>query len=143
PLFHNTGQTVQMDTNLSGGNRIGLLSRFDPKAALDVITAEKVNFWIGVSTVNWELLKYVVETGYDISRISDNMKVCTSGGAPMPVEVMKKFEKQFNVRVMEGYGLTETSPLATFNHFERPSKPGTVGQPIFGVEVKCFDDDDK
>ena len=44
---------------------------------------------------------------------------------------------------MEGYGLSETSPLATFNHFERPSKPGTVGQPIFGVDVRCFDDNDE
>jgi long-chain acyl-CoA synthetase len=60
----------------------------------------------------------------------------------MPVEVMKRFETMFNVRVMEGYGLSETSPLATFNHIERPSKPGTVGQPIFGVDVRCFDDDD-
>jgi len=56
--------------------------------------------------------------------------------------VMKEFEEKFGVRVREGYGLSETSPLACFNHFDRPSKPGTVGQPIFGVEVKCFDDDD-
>ena len=61
----------------------------------------------------------------------------------MPVEVMSEFERRFNVRVMEGYGLSETSPLATFNHIERPSKPGTVGQQIFGVDVRCFDDDDK
>lgn len=60
----------------------------------------------------------------------------------MPVEVMKEFQEKFNVRVMEGYGLSETSPLATFNHFEKPSKPGTVGQAIFGVEVKCVDEND-
>jgi len=61
----------------------------------------------------------------------------------MPVEVMKDFEEKFGVSVQEGYGLSETSPLATFNQFEKPSKPGTVGQPIFGVEVKCFDENDK
>ncbi|MBL8181724.1 MAG: AMP-binding protein, partial [Blastocatellia bacterium] len=82
------------------------------------------------------------ETGYDISRIKESMKVCSSGGAPMPVEVMREFQETFGVRVMEGYGLSETSPLACFNHFERPSKPGKVGQAIFGVEVKCFDDND-
>jgi long-chain acyl-CoA synthetase len=60
----------------------------------------------------------------------------------MPVEVMKDFERVFGLRILEGYGLSETSPLACFNHFEKPSKPGTVGQPIFGVEVKCVDDDD-
>ena len=142
PLFHTTGQTVQMSTNLYGGNRVVLLPRFDPKQTLDTMVAEKVNFWVGVPTMYWALLKYVDEHGYDVSHIADNMKVCTSGGAPMPVEVMLEFQDKFNVRVMEGYGLSETSPLATFNHFEKPSKPGTVGQPIFGVEVKCFDDDD-
>lgn len=142
PLFHTTGQTVQMNTNLYGGNRVVLLPRFDPKAVLDTMTAEKVNFWIGVPTMYWTLLKYVNETGYDVSRIAENMKVCTSGGAPMPVEVMREFEEKFGVIVREGYGLSETSPLACFNHFEKPSKPGTVGQPIFGVDVKCFDDND-
>ncbi|MFM9905507.1 MAG: long-chain-fatty-acid--CoA ligase [Pyrinomonadaceae bacterium] len=143
PLFHTTAQTVQMNTNLYGGNRVVLLPRFEAKTTLDSMVKEKVNFWVGVPTMYWALLKYVEENNYDIGRIADNMKVCTSGGAPMPVEVMKAFEEKFGVRVMEGYGLSETSPLATFNHFERPSKPGTVGQPIFGVEVKCFDDDDK
>ena len=143
PLFHTTGQTVQMNTNMYGGCRVVLLPRFEPKAVLDTMVAERVNFWVGVPTMYWGLLKYVDETDYDISRIADKMKVCTSGGAPMPVEVMSEFERRFNVRVMEGYGLSETSPLATFNHIERPSKPGTVGQPIFGVDVRCFDDDDK
>jgi long-chain acyl-CoA synthetase len=142
PLFHTTGQTVQMNTNIYGGNRIVLLPRFEPQATLDVMVKEKVNFWVGVPTMYWALLKYAEETGYDISKVSENMKVCTSGGAPMPVEVMKEFEDKFNVRVLEGYGLSETSPLATFNHFEKPSKPGTVGQPIFGVDVRCFDDND-
>ena len=142
PLFHTTGQTVQMNTNIYGGNRIVLLPRFDPQATIEAMVTEKVNFWVGVPTMYWALLKYVEETGYDITGVAESMKVCTSGGAPMPVEVMKAFEAKFNVRVMEGYGLSETSPLATFNHFEKPSKPGTVGQAIFGVEVKCFDEDD-
>ena len=143
PLFHTTGQTVQMNTNLYGGNRCVLLPRFDAKATLDAMVAERVNFWVGVPTMFWSLLKYVDENNYDVSRIAENMKVCTSGGAPMPVEVMRQFEEKFNVRVMEGYGLSETSPLATFNHFEKPSKPGTVGQAIYGVEIKCFDENDK
>jgi len=143
PLFHTTGQTVQMNTNIFGGNRVVLLPRFEPETTLDAMLKEKVNFWVGVPAMYWALLKYADETGYDISRIAENMKVCTSGGAPLPVGVMRAFEEKFKVRVLEGYGLSETSPLATFNHFEKPSKPGTVGQPIFGVEVKCFDDNDK
>jgi long-chain acyl-CoA synthetase len=143
PLFHTTGQTVQMNSNLYGGNRVVLLPRFDPKATLDAMVSEKVNFWVGVPTMYWALLKYVNENGYDIGPITENMKVCTSGGAPMPVEVMKQFQERFKVRVLEGYGLSETSPLATFNHFEKPSKPGTVGQPIYGVDVRCFDENDR
>lgn len=142
PLFHTTGQTVQMNTNLYGGNRVVLLPRFDPRTTLETMVKEKVNFWVGVPTMYWALLKYVEETGFDISKIRETMKVCTSGGAPMPVDLMKRFNDVFGLRIMEGYGLSETSPLATVNHFERPSRPGTVGQPIFGVNVKCVDGDD-
>ena len=78
------------NTKMYAGNRVVLLPRFDPKATLDAMVAESVNFWVGVPTMYWALLKYVDETGYDISRIADNMKVCTSGGAPMPVEVMHR-----------------------------------------------------
>jgi len=143
PLFHTTGQTVQMNTNLYGGSRVVLLPRFEPQAALETMIREKVNFWVGVPTMYWALLKFADETGTDVSRVKESMKVCTSGGAPMPVEVMKAFSEKFGVRVLEGYGLSETSPLACFNHFAKPSKPGTVGQPIFGVDVRCFDDEDK
>lgn len=143
PLFHTTGQTVQMNTNLYAGNRCVLLARFEPQAALEAMERERVNFWIGVPTMYWAILKFVEETGYDISRIRRHLKVPTSGGAPMPIEVMQRFEAIFGLRVLEGYGLSETSPVACFNQFERPSKPGTVGQPIFGVEVKCFDENDR
>lgn len=142
PLFHTTGQTVQMNTNMYGGNRTILLPRFEPLTTLETMKKEKVNFWVGVPTMYWALLNYVEETGYDITEIQANAKVFTSGGAPMPVELMQAFQAKFGVRVLEGYGLSETSPLATFNHFSRPSKAGTVGQAIFGVEVKCVDDDD-
>ena len=59
------------------------------------------------------------------------LRLAVSGGAPMPVELMKDFEQTFGVRIIEGYGLSETSPVASFNHLDRPSKPGTVGQPLF------------
>ncbi len=142
PLFHTTGQTVQMNVNLYAGNRVVLLPRFDPQATLEAMEKERVNFWVGVPTMYWALLKFVEENNFDVSRAAKNLKVTTSGGAPMPIEVMKDFEKVFGVRVFEGYGLSETSPLATFNQFEKPSKPGTVGQPIFGVDIKCVDESD-
>ncbi len=141
PLFHTTGQTVQMNSNIFAGNRCVLLARFEPRAALEAMAREKVNFWIGVPTMYWSILKYVDETGFDVSAISEHLKVPTSGGAPMPVELMQNFEKTFGLRILEGYGLTETSPIACFNQFERPSKPGTVGQPLMGVSIKCVDED--
>ena len=67
--------------------------------------------------------------------------MCVSGGAPMPVEVLRRFEATFGVRVLEGYGLSETAPVVAFNQLQRPSKPGTVGLPIFGVDVRCVDED--
>ncbi|MDQ2746005.1 MAG: long-chain fatty acid--CoA ligase [Acidobacteriota bacterium] len=142
PLFHTTGQTCQMNTHLYAGNRIVLLPRFDARTTLEAMEKERVNFWTGVPTMYWALLRYVEENDFDTTIIAENMNVSTSGGAPMPVEVLKAFESKFNVRILEGYGLSETSPLATFSQFERPSKAGTVGQPIFGVQVKCVDEND-
>ncbi len=143
PLFHTTGQTCQMNTNLYGGNRVVLLPRFEPQTTLDTMLKEKVNFWTGVPTMYWALLRHAEENDIDTAPIAENIRVVSSGGAPMPVEVMREFSEKFNVRVLEGYGLSETSPLATFNQYERPSKPGTVGLPIFGVEVRCVDENDK
>lgn len=142
PLFHTTGQTVQMNTNIFAGNRVVLLPRFEPRSTLETMVREKVNFWVGVPTMYWAILKYVEENGFDVRPIVENLKVPNSGGAPMPVEVIKDFDRVFGLRILEGYGLSETSPLACFNHFDKPSKPGTVGQAIFGVDVRCFDDDD-
>lgn len=142
PLFHTTGQTVQMNANFYGGCRVVLLPKFEPHTTLETMEREKVNFWVGVPTMYWALLKHAKENDIDTSKVSEHLKVCSSGGAPMPVEVMKNFEETFGTRVLEGYGLSETSPLASFNHFDKPSKPGAVGQSIFGVEIKCFDDDD-
>ena len=142
PLFHTTGQTCQMNTGLYAGNRVVLLPRFEARTTLETMEREAVNFWTGVPTMYWALLKYVEENNFDVAPVAAGLKVITSGGAPMPVEVMNNFERVFGITVSEGYGLSETSPLACFNQFEKPKKPGTVGQPIFGVEVKCFDEND-
>ena len=143
PLFHTTGQTCQMNTHLYAGNRVVLLPRFEPQLTIETMEKEQVNFWTGVPTMYWALLRYAEENDIDTSRVAENIKAVSSGGAPMPVEVMRAFTEKFNVRVLEGYGMSETSPLATFNQFERPSKPGTVGLPIFGVEVRCVDENDE
>ena len=142
PLFHSTAQTCQMNAGFYGGFRIVLLPRFDPGAVLQTIVREQVGFWIGVPTMYWALLEHVARRqggGRPASR--EHLRVCVSGGAPMPVEVLRRFESTFGVRVLEGYGLSETSPVVCFNQLQKPSKPGTVGFPIFGVDVRCVDDE--
>jgi long-chain acyl-CoA synthetase len=143
PLFHTTGQTCQMSTNMYMGNRVVLLPRFDPQTTLEIFRQEKVNFWVGVPTMYWALLKHIEENGIEPKQFAESLEVCTSGGAPMPVEVMREVENVFGIRVFEGYGLSETSPLATFNHFEKKSIPGKVGHSLMGVDVKIFDENDR
>jgi len=142
PLFHATAQTVQMNAYLYLGGSLVLLPRFDPATLLTAIAREHVTHWIGVPTMYWTLLRYVREHGVDVSAVAASLKIANSGGAPMPVELMKDFQDTFRVRIVEGYGLSETSPVACFNHLDRPSKPGTVGQPLFCVDVMCVDEND-
>jgi long-chain acyl-CoA synthetase len=143
PLFHSFGQSAQMNAHVLAGHTIVLLPGFDAGAVIDTMERERVSFWAGVPTMFWGLLQHVAASGVDVRPAARRLKCALSGGAPMPVEVMRQFEETFGVRVLEGYGLSETSPVATFNHVERPSKPGTVGQPILGVEVACVDDRDR
>ena len=119
------------------------MPRFDPAAVLDVMEREQVGLWIGVPTMYWALLQHVKSAGIDPSAVAKHLRLCVSGGAAMPLEVMRQFESVFGARILEGYGLSETSPVACFNQLHRPTKPGTVGQPIFGVEVRCVDDEDR
>lgn len=143
PLFHSFGQVTQMLAGLLAGQTLVLLPRFEPAAALEAMRREHVNCWSGVPTMYWALAEHVAATGADVSSIREHLRVCTSGGAAMPVELMRRFEALFGVRILEGYGLSETSPVATFNYAQRPSKPGTVGTPLLGVEVAVVDPMDR
>jgi long-chain acyl-CoA synthetase len=141
PLFHSTAQTCLMNAGLLGGFRLVLLPRFDPAVVLETMRREEVSFWIGVPTMYWALLAHVRQQQVDPAPIAKHLRLCVSGGAAMPHEVMRNFEAVFGARIVEGYGLSETSPVACFNQLHRPTKPGTVGQPVFGVEVRCVDDE--
>ena len=143
PLFHATAQTAQLNAYLHLGGTLVLLPRFDPAALIDVMMQERVTHWIGVPTMYWSLLQHVRQSNADVSALKGTLRLAVSGGAPMPVELMNDFQDTFGVRIVEGYGLSETSPVATFNHLDRPSKPGTVGQPLFAVDIQCVDDYDE
>jgi long-chain acyl-CoA synthetase len=143
PLFHSTAQTAQMNAGLYGGFRLVLLPRFEPAAVLDAFARERIGLWIGVPTMYWTLLNHARTTGADVSAVAASLRLCASGGAPMPLEVLREFERVFRVRILEGYGLSETAPVVAFNQLQRPSKPGTVGLPVFGVDVRCVDEHDR
>jgi long-chain acyl-CoA synthetase len=89
------------------------------------------------------LLQHAKADGAHTGVVAAHLRLCVSGGAAMPLEVMRGFESTFSTRILEGYGLSETSPVACFNQLHRPTKPGTVGQPVFGVDVRCVDDEDR
>jgi long-chain acyl-CoA synthetase len=143
PLFHSFGQTCQMNAGLLHGATLALVPRFDAAAVVNTMIQEKVNFFSGVPTMFWGLLAYVQQHNVDVSSIAENLRLCSSGGSALPVEVLRNFESVFNVQILEGYGLSETSPVATFNQLGLPRKVGSIGLPVFAVEVRVVDDQDQ
>ena len=132
-----------MNAAVSGRQTIVLLPRFDAAAVLKTMVEERITCWVGVPTMYWALLQHARQSGMDVSAVAASLRICCSGGAPMPVAVLEDFGKTFGVRILEGYGLSETSPVACFNQVFLPSKPGTVGLPVFGCEVRVVDDQDQ
>jgi long-chain acyl-CoA synthetase len=137
PLFHSFGQTCGLNASIRRGGMLTLIPRFDAGKALEIIQRDKVNVFEGVPTMYGAILNHDDREDFDTS----SLKVCASGGSAMPVEVMKAFEDAFGCKVLEGYGLSETSPVASFNHPDKERKPGSIGTPIEGVEMKLVDDD--
>jgi long-chain acyl-CoA synthetase len=137
PLFHSFGQTCAMNGTMVSGGTLTLIPRFDPGKALEIIQRDRVSVFLGVPTMYSAMLHHPGHEGFDASCL----RVCGSGGAAMPVELMRGFEQAFGCKVLEGYGLSETSPIASFNHPDRERKPGSIGTPIAGVEFKLVDDD--
>ena len=108
-----------------------------PAKALEIIERDKVNVFQGVPTMYGAMLHHPGHESFDAS----SLQLCASGGSAMPVELMRGFEDAFGCKILEGYGLSETSPVASFNHPDRERKPGSIGTPIKGVEMKVVDDD--
>jgi long-chain acyl-CoA synthetase len=139
PLFHIFGQTCVMNATIYRGGTMALVPRFEPEAALKTIQGAGVTVFSGVPTMYQYLLRYPELDKYDIS----SLRVGVSGGASMPVEVMKAVEERFGIVILEGYGLSETSPTATFNRSVEERKVGSIGLPIWGTEAKVVDADDR
>jgi long-chain acyl-CoA synthetase len=140
PLFHSFGQTVQLNAGFGIGATLVLMARFEPRQALELMQREKVTFFAGVPTMYWGLLG-ALDDDVDVAVIAGNLRRAVSGGASLPVEILREVKDRFGVQILEGYGLSETSPVATFSQLDRPPKPGSIGTPIWGVEVKLIDSD--
>ena len=132
PLFHAFGQSCALNTVVRAGACLTLLPRFDPAKALEIIDRDGVSVFAGVPTMYTALL-------HQTSERDVRLRICVSGGAALPVEVLRGFEARFDCKLLEGYGLSETSAIASFNHADRDRKPGSIGTPVEGVQMKIVD----
>jgi long-chain acyl-CoA synthetase len=136
PLFHSFGLTCGLNSAVTVGATLTLIPRFDPRKALEVIERDGVTVFEGVPTMYSALLGAAAELP---DSVTSSLRVCVSGGASLPVQVLNDFDKTFDAMILEGYGLSETSPIASVNHPGREHKAGSIGTPIEGVEMRVVD----
>ncbi|MGW1001876.1 long-chain-fatty-acid--CoA ligase [Streptomyces sp. NPDC002520] len=131
PLFHAFGQTVSLNATWRAGATLVLLPRFDAARAIELMVKEGVNTFHGVPTMYVALAAAAADAD-----VLPELRVCVSGGASLPVAVLERFEEGFGARIYEGYGLSETSPSATVNQPVFGTRAGSIGHPLWGVDVE-------
>ncbi|WIB59550.1 long-chain fatty acid--CoA ligase [Curtobacterium sp. MCLR17_007] len=134
PLFHTFGQTCTMNTGFRAGATIVMLPKFDGDSALAAMVEHDCEIFMGVPTMYMALLDAATRTD-----ARPSLRYAISGGASLPLAVLEKFQTVFDAPIHEGYGLTETSPVASFNHVGTPPHPGTIGTPVWGVDIEIAD----
>ncbi|NYI04836.1 long-chain-fatty-acid--CoA ligase [Allostreptomyces psammosilenae] len=137
PFFHSFGQTCALGTAVAVGAQVTLLPRFDPARALEVVQRDRVTVFEGVPTMYTAILHAPGRERYDAS----SLRIAVSGGSALPVEVLHGFESAFGVALLEGYGLSETSPVVAFNRTDLERVPGSVGLPVDGVRTRVVGPD--
>ena len=142
PLFHSFGSTVQMNAGFSVGATLVLMPRFDAERALALLDHENVSFFAGVPTMWWGLLGAMggSGSGADVAKIAATLRLGVSGGASLPVEILHQVKTQLGISILEGYGLSETAPVATFSRRDYAPRPGSIGLPVWGIECKLVDE---
>jgi len=136
PLSHAFGMACGLAAAISTGATLALLPSFDPGRALETVAAERVTVFEGLPSMYAAMLG--AKAGHEPD--SGSLRVCISAGAVMPVEVLSRFEDQFDCTVLEGYGLSETSGPTCFNHPAALRKVGSIGTPIDGVQMRVVDE---
>lgn len=138
PLFHIFGLTVMMLAGIRKSLHLVLLPKFDSKTVYQLIKSVQIKIFAGVPSMYWALLNE--EDTEENKNIIKQLRICVSGGASLPVKIIDEFESRFGVPIIEGYGMSEGSPVVTFNQLEVGRKAGSIGTPIWGVDVKIVDD---
>jgi long-chain acyl-CoA synthetase len=136
PMFHVFCLTVVLNAPLLSGATLLIVPKFSPKEVFSVIKKHTATVFAGVPTMYNYLYQYPDGDPNDL----ESLRLCISGGASLPVALLKNFEKKFNVVISEGYGLSEASPVTSFNPLDRPRKPGSIGTSILRVENKIVDE---
>ena len=137
PLFHAFGQQSAMNTTVLTGGTLVLMPRFDADEALRLLAEERVTVFAGVPTMYVGLLEAATRS----AARPEALRLAISGGAALPLTVLDRFREVFRAQICEGYGLSETTCVATVNQPARGTRPGTVGHPVPGVEVGIADAD--
>lgn len=136
PFFHIFGQTCALNSAVLAGATVTLLPRFDPVKALEIMARDKVTIFEGVPSMYIALLRAPGRENYDLS----SLRLAASGGSALPVEILHEFESTFNATLLEGYGLSETSPVVSFNQTNGIRKPGSVGTVVTGAQLRVIDE---
>jgi long-chain acyl-CoA synthetase len=140
PLFHSFAQTMNMNAGFSTGATLVLQQRFDPDAVLDIMQRERITVFSGVPTMYWGLLEALRLRAGDHAPSDIALRLALSGGSPLPATLFEQFTETFGLHILEGYGLSETSPMALAQPPGGLNKPGSIGVPIWGVEARLVDD---
>ncbi|MBH0228733.1 long-chain-fatty-acid--CoA ligase [Halobacillus yeomjeoni] len=136
PMFHVFCLTVALNAPLMSGGTVLVVPKFSPQEVFEVAEKHKATMFAGVPT----MYNYLLKTGKDYVDTFKHMRICVSGGSAMPLALLNSFEELFNVRISEGYGLSEASPVTAFNPLDRPRKAGSIGCDIRGVKNKVVDE---
>lgn len=140
PVYHAAAQTCIMNNSIVAGSTIVIQEGWQgAEETLKIIQEEKITFFFGPPTMYSFIINCPNLEKYDTS----SLRIALTGAASMPPDLYEEFESKMNLTLTEGYGLTETSPVVTLNFIKESGKPGSIGKPIPGVEVKIFDYEDR
>jgi long-chain acyl-CoA synthetase len=143
PLFHSFGQTCLQNTAVASGGRLVLVDRFDAVEVLRQMVRHEVTVFAGVPTMYWALIGAMPaarDAAVDFDALRDTLRVAASGGAALPAETHAEFSRSFGITILEGYGISETSPTVASTRLGEPVRIGSVGRPMPGVEMDLIDE---